>query len=405
MNKISRDFLLAIPKTDLHVHLDGSLRLSTLIELAKEQNVELPSYTEEGLKELVFKENYSNLPEYLHGFKYTVAVMQNPEAIERIAYELAADNFAEGVCYIEPRFAPQLHIRPGFSMEQVLSSVDQGLARAKKDLNKQADVKNGSKVPFAYGIIGCAMRMFTDGFSDYFKNLFELHPHLSNTEMHALASLDLVRGLVKIRDEKGYAIVGFDLAGAEKGHPAEDHRAAYEFAHKHFLKKTVHAGEAYGPASIFQAITVCHANRIGHGTNLFDAALINHPSAETREKYVSNLSKYIADQRITIELCLTSNMQTIPELADLSKHPFARMLDERLSITFCTDNRLVSHTMVTDEIEKALQHFDIPNYKLRDMIIYGFKRSFFFGDYPEKRKYMRNVIDVYDRLQKEFAIN
>ena len=98
-------------------------------------------------------------------------------------------------------------------------------------------------------------------------------------------------------------------------------------------------------------------------------------------------------------------MQTIPELADLSKHPFARMLDERLSITFCTDNRLVSHTMVTDEIEKALQHFDIPNYKLRDMIIYGFKRSFFFGDYPEKRKYMRNVIDVYDRLQKEFAIN
>ena len=108
-------------------------------------------------------------------------------------------------------------------LESLLSSVDQGLARAKKDLNKQADVKNGSKVPFAYGIIGCAMRMFTDGVSDYFKNLFELHPHLSNTEMHALASLDLVRGLVKIRDEKGYAIVGFDLAGAEKGHPAEDH--------------------------------------------------------------------------------------------------------------------------------------------------------------------------------------
>lgn len=405
MKHLSYEFISAIPKTDLHVHLDGSMRLKTLIELAKAQKVELPSQTEEGLKELVFKAKYQNLPEYLHGFKYTVACLQTPEALERAAYELALDNFAEGVCYIEPRFAPQLHSRPDFPIEQVLASVDKGLSRAQKELNARPEVVKGEKVPFEYGIIGCAMRMFTAGFSSYFKSLFELHPLIPQPEIFSLASLDLARGLIKARNELGIPVVAFDLAGAEKGYPAEDHRAAYELAHKNFLKKTVHAGEAYGPPSIFQAITDCHADRIGHGTNLFDHNLVDLADEAERKKYVDGLVKYIADQRITIELCLTSNMQTIPQFANLKDHPLKRMLHERLSVTFCTDNRLVSHTTVTDEIAKAVDAFQISPHRLRHAIIYGFKRSFFAKCYPEKRAYVRKVIDAYEAVEKRFGVD
>ena len=405
MQNLTREFLLAIPKTDLHVHLDGSLRLGSLIELAREQKVELPSQTEAGLKELVFKDKYQNLPEYLHGFKYTVQCLQTPEALERAAYELALDNFAEGVCYIEPRFAPQLHSRPDFPIEQVLASVDKGLKRAQTELNSSAEVKSGAKVPFEYGIIGCAMRMFTAGFSRYFKSLYELHPMMPESEIFSLASLDLVRAMIKARDELGIPVVGFDLAGAEKGYPAEDHRAAYLFAHKHFLKKTVHAGEAYGPPSIFQAITDCFADRIGHGTNLFDDKLVPLENELERKKYVAGLAKYIADQRITIELCLTSNMQTIPELSNLKDHPLRQMLKEKLSVTFCTDNRLVSHTTVTDEIEKAVEAFNISPHRLRHSIIYGFKRSFFAKSYTEKRAYVRKVIDAYEAVEQRFGVN
>jgi len=389
----------------LHVHLDGSLRLSSLIELARAQKVELPSSTEEGLKELVFKSKYQNLPEYLHGFKYTVQCLQTPEALERAAYELALDNFAEGVCYIEPRFAPQLHSRPNFPIEEVLASINKGLSRAQQEINARPEVKSGEKVPFEYGIIGCAMRMFTAGFSPYFKSLFELHPLVPAPEIFSLASLDVVRALVKARDELGIPVVGFDLAGAEKGYPAEDHRAAYSFAHKHFLKKTVHAGEAYGPSSIFQAITDCFADRIGHGTNLFDHTAVPLNDERARKQYVAGLAKYIADQRITIELCLTSNMQTIPELSNLKDHPLRQMLKEKLSVTFCTDNRLVSHTTVTDEIEKAVEAFGISAHHLRHTIIYGFKRSFFAKSYPEKRAYVRKVINVYEATEKRFAID
>ncbi|PIR25757.1 MAG: adenosine deaminase family protein [Deltaproteobacteria bacterium CG_4_10_14_0_2_um_filter_43_8] len=403
--KYSRSFLEAIPKTDLHVHLDGSLRLSTLIELAKEHKVELPAYTEEGLKELVFKDHYNDLPEYLHGFKYTVACMKTAEALERIAYELALDNYAEGVCYIEPRFAPQLHSSPDFSVLDVLVAVDKGLSRAKQEINTREEVVSGEKVPFDYGIIGCAMRMFNDKFSRYHHDLSKLHATMPKHELYALASTDLVRELIRARDEKGItSIVAFDLAGAEKGFPAEDHAHAFNIAHKHFLKKTVHAGEAYGPSSIFQAITVCHANRIGHGTNLFDYQLLHHTDENAKKRYVHNLAKYIADQRITIEVCLTSNMQTIPAFADLSKHPLGRMLDERLSLSFCTDNRLVSHTTVTDEIMKATEHFEISPQKLRDLIIYGFKRNFSPLLYPEKRKYMRKVIDAYDKIASQHQL-
>ncbi len=189
-------------------------------------------------------------------------------------------------------------------------------------------------------------------------------------------------------------MVGIDLAGQEKGYPAEDHRAAYQVAHEAFLGKTVHAGEDYGPESIFQAIGDLHADRIGHGTWLFDTSKITSPRIEDRQAYVDRLSEFIADKRITIEVCLTSNQQTVPELAaDLRKHPFAEMRQRRLSTTFCTDNRLVSNTTVSHEIARAIDAFGLTSREVRDILIYGFKRSFFPGSYLEKRTYVRQVID------------
>ncbi len=400
----NREFLQAIPKTDLHVHLDGSLRLGTLIELARDQKIALPSTTEEGLLETVFKERYEDLVDYLRGFSYTCAVMQTPEAIERVAYEFALDCFAEGIRYVEPRFAPQLHINPALSMEEVLACVHRGLDRGKREINARPEIAKGEDPPFDYGIIGCALRMFTGQFSGYYRRLTELHPHMPKDDLQGLASLDLVRELIYARDERGIPIVAFDLAGAEKGYPAEDHKRAYELAHKNFLKKTVHAGEAFGPESIFQAITDCHADRIGHGTHLFDTDAVSEGTPQEREAYVRALWEYIADRRITIEVCLTSNLQTMPNLTNIADHPFVQMLDKRLSITFCTDNRLVSRTTVTDEIALALSAIDVDPRKLKDLIIYGFKRSFYPGNYIEKRHYVRDIIDYYERMERKFGV-
>ncbi|MEO1370546.1 MAG: adenosine deaminase family protein, partial [Acidobacteriota bacterium] len=152
MTTYDEAFLKAIPKTDLHLHLDGSLRLPTLIELAQERNVTLPSYTPEGLLELVFKEQYRDLPDYLHGFAYTCAVMNDEEALERIAFELAEDCLEEGVSYIEVRFAPQLHVRDGLDVARVIAAVDRGLDRAKRAHDTSEAVQSGAVLPFHYGI-------------------------------------------------------------------------------------------------------------------------------------------------------------------------------------------------------------------------------------------------------------
>jgi adenosine deaminase len=340
--------------------------------------------------------------EYLEGFKYTTAVMRTQEALERVAYEFAMDCFAEGVRYVEPRFAPQLHSKKSLSVDDVIVCVDRGLARAKKEINSRNAIKNGSEPPFDYGIICCAMRMFTEDFHGYFKKFIEIHPHMPEDDLYGLASLDLVRTMISVRDKFGVPIVGFDLAGAEKGYPAEDHKRAFDMAHKHFFKKTVHAGEAYGPESIFQAITDCHADRLGHGTHIFDEKMVALPTAADRKKYVDALWKYVADSRVTVEVCLTSNMQTMPRLKDIRHHPVAKMLDRRLSVTFCTDNRLVSNTTVTDEIELAVTNFPITQRRLKDLIIYGFKRSFHPADYLAKRRYVRGIIDYYEKMEKKF---
>ena len=388
--------LAALPKADLHCHLDGSLRLETLIELAKDRKIKLPSNTPEGLNELVFKDHYRDLPDYLHGFAYTCAVLDDAESLERSAYELGLDCLAEGVRYLEVRFAPQLHCRPGFDVGQVLQAVERGLERVRREHEASESVVEEGEPAFRYGIIACAMRMFTGAFSPYFGQLVQALDQWPVKEVYGVASLSLVRAVIDARDRLGVPVVGFDLAGAEAGHPASDHMAAYALAHRAFLKKTVHAGEAYGPESIFQAITKLHADRIGHGTHLFS---VNRLKVDgDPHQYVRRLSEYIADRRITLEVCVTSNLQTMPELRRVEDHPLSRMVRNRLSVTLCTDNRLVSHTTVSKELRKVVSALKLTPGELRNIILHGFKRSFFPGSYLEKRVYVRGIIDYYDKV-------
>ena len=398
---ITRKIIEELPKTDLHVHLDGSVRLETLIELAREYRVELPSYTTGGLQETVFKEHYQNLVEYLRGFRYTVSVMQHEPALERVAYELGIDNQEEGVRYVEVRFAPQLHVHSHLSIENVLRAVARGLDKAKQEFNAREAVKNGSEPGFEYSIIVCALRYFGRGSSEYFDDLLGAHRYSTPKKVFSLASLELAQAAVHIAHNQRLPITGFDLAGAEAGYPASDHAEAYDYAHRHFLKKTVHAGEAYGPESIFQAITNLHADRIGHGTFLMDTLMIADETIEDREEYVSDLAQYIADRRVTLEICLTSNMQTNPKLRDLANHPLRKFKEARLSTTFCTDNRTVSNTSVSLEIERAIKHLGVGAEDLKHSIIYGFKRSFFPGSYLEKRRYVRGIIDYYESIESK----
>ena len=399
--QITREFLEKIPKTDLHLHLDGSLRVPTLIELAKAAKVPLPSETEAGLQELVFKEKYRDLPDYLRGFGLTCAVLQNAENLERVAYELAVDNIAENVRYVEVRYAPQLHVRPGFAMEDVVESVNRGLARAQKEHNGTKAVREGADIPFHYGIITCAMRFFNRHMSAYYAQLFDVMPHAPAKEVMAVASLEMARSAAALAHQKGIPVVGFDLAGAEAGFPALDHKEAYQHAHVHFLKKTVHAGEAYGPESIFQAITECHADRLGHGTFLFAADKVTDPSIKDPEYYVKCLVDYVATRRITLEVCPTSNLQTIPAIQSVADHPLRKMLEANLSVSINTDNRLVSRTTVTRELELVCNSLPVTPAKLRNIVLAGFKGSF-FGPYGEKRALVRQVINRYEALEKQY---
>jgi adenosine deaminase len=395
------EFIRALPKSDLHVHLDGSLRIPTLIRLARKHKLKLPSYTEEGLRQKVFKSHYKSLEEYLVGFCYTTAVMQTPEALEQTAYEFAQDNIDEGVVYVEVRFAPQLHVNEKQDMARVLQSVNAGLSRAKLEQNTLPDVAAGRKPPFEYGIICCALRQFGQHYSPYYSSLYGVHPYTPPKEIYPIASLELAKAAVEIRDRHAIPIVGFDLAGEEAGYPAEDHWEAFDYVHRHFIKKTVHAGEAFGPESIFQAITDLKADRIGHGYYLFQVGSITDKSIRDKHQYVRALAEYIADRRITIEVCLTSNMQTNPRIRDLSSHAFKLMHKSNLSTTFCTDNRLVSNTNVTKELHLAANTFGLRKRELKDIIIYGFKRSFFPGSYQDKRQYVRNVIDYYEGIERK----
>ena len=299
MLSATRARLLELPKAELHVHLDGSLRPETMLELAEEREVPLPAEEPTTLADYMRASDTANLEEYLARFRLTLALMQDGPAVERIAYELAEDHVAEAVRYVEVRFCPGLHTEQGMHVEDALDAALAGLARAARDL----DVRTG--------VIVCALRSL---------------PASASREMAELAVAHRDRG-----------VCAFDLAGAEAGNPVSDHLDAIDIAHGAGLPITIHAGEGYGKASIREALELGHARRIGHGTRLYE-----DPELEAR----------VREDRVPLEVCITSNVQTRVVTA-YEAHPVRRYFDERIPITLCTDNRLMSAVTLTDEYEHA----------------------------------------------------
>ena len=401
---IARELIQALPKSDLHTHLDGSMRVPTLIELAREHGVDLPSYEVAGLNELVFKPVYKDLPEYLLGFRYTCAVLLTFEAMERVACEMAEDALAQGVRYMEVRFAPQLLVASGEACVRALQAVGDGLARAARQHNGSDAVRQGEDILFEWAIICCAMRNFGRGMGVYYDRLLDVLPGMLHKEVVSIASLEAVRAAVVAREQHGVPVMGFDLAGEEAGYPAGHHYAAYEKAHHHFIRKTVHAGEAYGPESIYEAIARCHAERIGHGTSLFAPERIRDPAITDKAAFADALADYIATMRVTIEVCPTSNLQTIPELAgDLRNHPVKRMLEYGMAVAVGTDNTLVSHTDINRELALVAHACELDMEAFKQLVLAGFKGAFYPGRYKEKRAFVRRAAERFEKVAVRFG--
>jgi adenosine deaminase len=326
----------SLPKTDLHVHLDGSLRLETIVELALKDKIEIPSTTVEGLAQAIGSgRQFGSLVEYLRGFDITLRVMQTEAALERIAFELAEDAHLENVRYMEVRYAPMLHTRRGLKLTRVIEAVLQGLRRARETYGIKANV------------IVCGIR------------------NISPESSYEMAELAVAY--------KGRGVVGFDLAGAEADFPAKHHRAAFQLVRDNNINCTIHAGEAYGPESIAQAIHVCGAHRIGHGCRL-------------REN--GDLLHYVNDHRIPLECCPSSNVQT-GAVRDLKSHPLKLYFDLGLRVTVNTDNRLVTDTSVSRELYLVHSELGIPFADIKSMILSGFKSS--FQPFHEKQAQLRKV--------------
>ena len=334
--RITRSVIKRLPKAELHCHLDGSLRISTILDLAEKQNISLPEDNEVGLKNiLIVKDRVESLEKYLKLFKITLSVMQTAASLQRCTYELIEDAANENIRYIEIRYSPVLHTKDGLTMEETVEAVKCGLERGQKDFG------TGS------GIIICGIR--------------NISPKIS---------LQLAEVAVAYK-ERG--VVGFDLAGAEENFPAKKHKDAFYLIQNNNINSTIHAGEAFGPASIHQAIHYCSANRIGHGTRLY----------EDRD-----LMNYVNDHRIALEICLSSNIH-IGSVESLQNHPFKTYLDENLRVTLNTDNRLMSSTTLTDEYLLATEAFNLTFDDIRTIIINGFKSAFL--PHNERRDMINSV--------------
>jgi adenosine deaminase len=341
--ELTEEFLRAIPKTDLHCHLDGSLRPATILDLADKQGVKLPASDVEGLRKAMRAgEQCDDLVDYLRAFDITCRVLQTYEGLYRAAFELAEDCARENVRYVEVRYAPILHTNAGLRLDQIVEAVHEGLKAAER----KYDVKTG--------LIICGIRNMTPE-----------------------TSLRIAELAVAFKNR---GVVGFDLAGAEYNNPAKAHREAFYLIRNNNINVTIHAGEAYGPESIHQAIHMCGAQRIGHGTRLRESG---------------DLLNYVNDHRIPLEICLKSNLQT-RATPNLAAHPFRFYLDLGLRVTLNTDNRLITDTTVTDEYMLAVKHFDLTLDHIRWLIVNGFKSAFL--PFREKKVLMRRVVGEFEAL-------
>lgn len=343
---LSLELIQKLPKTDLHVHLDGSMRIETVLELAREQNIKLPADTPEGLRQhLRLGKKTGSLVEYLKAFDVTLQVLQVKDALYRAAYELASDAAAENVRYMEVRYSPMLHTRQGLRLTTVVETVLRGL--------QDARLEHG----ITTRLILCGIR-----------------------NISATSSLRMAELVVAY---KGRGVVGFDLAGAEYDYPPKDHQDAFALVRRNNVNVTIHAGEAYGPASIAQALHDCGAHRIGHGCRL-------------RED--GDLLRYVIDHRIPLECCPSSNIQT-GAVRDINDHPMRLYHNLGARVTVNTDNRLVTDTTMSKELHLIHTSLGFTFEDLCQVLLNGFKSAFM--PHHEKQHYMRQIATELEEFARE----
>jgi adenosine deaminase len=317
---LTESTLRKAPKVLLHDHLDGGVRSRTVAELAAETGYDaLPTTDEHELSRWFFEAaNSGSLERYLETFAHTVGVMQTAPALARIAAECAEDLAADGVVYAEVRYAPELHVTGGLSLVEVVEAVNAGFREGER---RAAAAGN----PIRVGALLTAMR-------------------------HAARSMEIAELAVRFRDD---GVAGFDIAGAEAGHPPTRHLDAFEYLQRENAHFTIHAGEGFGLPSIWQAIQWCGADRLGHGVRIIDDITVDSSGEAT----LGRLAAYVRDKRIPLEMCPTSNVMT-GAAKSIEDHPIGLLRKLYFRVTVNTDNRLMSGTTMTKEFVQLAEAFD-----------------------------------------------
>jgi adenosine deaminase len=345
---ITEEIIKTVPKVLLHDHLDGGLRPQTIIDLAGEMNYKkLPTHDKDELaKWFHIGANKGNLVEFLKGFEHTTAVLQTKEGLERAAYEMLEDMKNDGVVYVETRFAPVYHVNKNMYLEDTVTSVLKGLERGKNDFG------------VGYGLILCGMR------------------NMKNT-------LEIAELAVNFRRD---GVVGFDLAGEEGGYPPKKHLDAFQFIQRANFNITIHAGEAFGKESIWQAIQWCGAHRIGHATRLIEDIILDENGDVVN---FGDLAQYVLDKRIPLEICLLSNVHT-GAVDKIENHPFGILFKEKFRVTINTDDRLMSATTLTKEFLTAVKYFNVSFDEIEKITINSMKSAFI--PHKERLRYIYDII-------------
>ncbi len=354
---IERSVVRQAPKILLHDHLDGGLRPATVIELARENGYEgLPTQDPAALAEAFMAgANRKSLVLYLEGFDHTIGVMQTREAITRVAEECAEDLAADGVVYAEVRYAPELSTHDGLSLDEVVEAVLEGFDRGSR--------AHGIRMAF----IVTAMRQFA-------------------------RSVEIAELAIRHRDQ---GVVGFDVAGPEAGFPPTRYLDAFNLIHQANFHLTIHAGEAFGLPSIWEALQWCGAHRLGHGVRVVDDITID----DNGDVSLGRLASYVRDQRVPLEMCPTSNVHT-GAATSIEEHPIDLLRRLRFRVTVNTDNRLMSGVTLTDEFETLSRVFGFGLDEMQWLTFNAMKSA--FAPFDERLRLINGVIKPgYARLLAE----
>ena len=334
----SADQLRRVPKVLLHDHLDGGLRPETIVELAAEIGYDGLPTTDPAALGAWFREaaDSGSLVRYLETFAHTCAVMQTREGLVRVAADCAEDLAADGVVYAEVRYAPEQHLERGLTLDQVVEAVNEGFR-----LGEARAAAAGH--PIRIGTLLTAMR-------------------------HAARSLEIAELANRYRD---LGVVGFDIAGAEAGHPPTRHLDAFDYLKRENNHFTIHAGEAFGLPSIWEALQCCGADRLGHGVRIIDDISV----AEDGSVKLGRLAEYVRDRRVPLEMCPTSNLQT-GAASSYAEHPIGLLRRLHFRVTVNTDNRLMSGTSLSREFGHLVEAFGYTLDDLRWFTINAMKSAF-----------------------------